>query len=145
MLVPPMTQRYRASVAILVKRGTGKDCKLLTVTNRRWGGFSCPGGKVERGESLVDAASRELKEETGCTPLKIQELISGVIFQEPKDNGDPCVCTTFTADIGDQLPSQQEEGTEIGWCTPARLMEDSIYTDFYKYLFRYVDPNVDLL
>ena len=64
-------QLFRSSVEILVWNGS---CQLLTVTNRRWGGFSCPGGKVEPGEKLIDAARRELLEETGCRALVLHGL-----------------------------------------------------------------------
>lgn len=136
-------QLYRASVEILVwehrEFSPGKN-RLLTVTNRRWGGFSCPGGKVDKKEdgtyeTLIEAARRELIEETGCYPESIQEFAGGVHYDEPQDGGPPWFCMAFTAD-GCNAPSKQEEGTEIGWHTPKQLIESSIYPDWYRFLFK---------
>jgi len=40
-------------------------------------------------------------------------------------------------------PSQQEEGTVVGWHTPSELVERSIYPDWYKFLFGLM-PEVSL-
>lgn len=145
-------QIYRASVEILVWHPEAKtwpedaqsNPRLLTVTNRRWGGFSCPGGKVDPGEKLIDAARRELLEETGCEAIEIRQYIGGVHYDAPKDEGPPWFCMSFWAEIGDQIPKQQEEGTEIGWHTPIVLMNESIYPEWYRYLFAQVDLGYDL-
>jgi 8-oxo-dGTP pyrophosphatase MutT (NUDIX family) len=133
------TQIFRSSVEILVWNDFGK---LLTVTNRRWGGFSCPGGKVDPGESLLDAARRELKEETGCEPVMLEPIGAGVHYEEPKDGGPPWFCMAYRASINTK-PTQQEEGTEIGWHTPKELIDNSIYPEWYKFLFRLM-PEVKL-
>lgn len=144
-------QVYRASVELLVWHPEHRtwdkpdeNPRLLTVTNRRWGGFSCPGGKVDKGESLLAAAKRELLEETGCEALSIEQWIGGVHYDSPKDEGPPWFCMAFWADIGDQIPTQQEEGTEIGWHTPIELMNNSIYPDWYRYLFAQADLGYEL-
>jgi 8-oxo-dGTP diphosphatase len=50
---------------------TGKV--LVQERTRSWKGLSFPGGHVDEGESLVDSAIREIKEETG---LEIKNLKS---------------------------------------------------------------------
>ena len=144
-------QLYRASVEILVWHPEAEtwdkpdeNPRLLTVTNRRWGGFSCPGGKVDKGESLMAAARREFFEETGCEAHKLEQWIGGVHYDAPKDEGPPWFCMAFWANIGDQIPTQQEEGTEIGWHTPQQLMSDSIYPEWYRYLFAQADTGYQL-
>lgn len=122
---------YRQSVGIMI----WDHCKqkVLTVTNRRWGGFTCPGGKVDPGETHEQAARRELYEETGLKALNLSKIGSFTHNSVPKDN-DPrqWECTYFSADIGDQTPRQMEEKTEIGWHTLQDLRDKSLIPDFYN-------------
>ena len=127
---------YKYSVGILV---WNKDhTKILTVSNRTWGGFSAPGGKVEHGETTQEAAYRELLEETG---LHAHSLIRLAGFpHEPRGN-DPreWYCTYYKAEVGDQEPRQIEEGTVPEWRYPWQLLEQGMYPDFYEKLFSHVE------
>ena len=127
-----MTTLYRASVGITVWR----EGHVLVVNNRRWGGYSTPGGKVDHGESLEDAARRELCEETGCRAIGLR-MIAGIAHEPvPRDDDrTPWFCTIFVADIGDQEPSEVEPGTKPAWVTPHQLMATSMYPELYRWLF----------
>jgi len=63
-----MAKRKRATVIVL------KDGKVLLVKDRGVRAFSLPGGKIEKGESTVEAATRELYEETGIETKKAVRL-----------------------------------------------------------------------
>lgn len=47
-----------------------KDDKVLLLKKPRRGWYVAPGGKIESGESIFEAASREFREETGTTAIK---------------------------------------------------------------------------
>ena len=127
----------RKSVGLLVFQNDDPIAgKILTVTNRRWGGFSCPGGKVEPGEDLETAAKRELEEETGLKAIKLS--LMGIYKHNtvPKDEDKTqWECAYFLANIGKQEPTQIEEGTEIGWHTSTELLNNSMYPDLYHQIF----------
>ncbi len=135
---PTMTTRlYRSSVAIVVRRGG----KFLAVNNRRWGGISLPGGKIEEGESPEEAAARELLEETGCKALSLRRTSAMIHDPEPKDDGPQWVCVAFEADVGDQEPRASEDGTTPFWATEAELVgETSLHPAWNSWYFSNFGP-----
>jgi 8-oxo-dGTP diphosphatase len=66
------------------------------------GQYALPGGFVEYGERMEDAALRELREETG-TAGKIVRLV-GVYSRPDRDPRGHCVSAAYLIDAGDQSP-----------------------------------------
>ena len=65
---------YRKSVFIVVYRKTEKGILYLILKRKlHWVGWEFPKGGIEPEEEIEDAIKRELKEETGQIPLKIQK------------------------------------------------------------------------
>ena len=87
---------------LMVRRGRGPAV----------GAWSVPGGKVEHGESLLEAVTRELREETGleglCGPL--------LGWGERLDDDDHFVILDFEATVvGDDQPTAGDDAAEAAW------------------------------
>lgn len=119
-----MTKR---AAVILAKTGP----LVLVATNRKFGGISLPGGKVEEHEGIADAANRELGEETGCRcHLPLIELCEGPSAVEE----DRLVTAYYAPKLTGRLGSK-EVGTLPFFTTWNDLLKRSKFTAFYLKYF----------
>ena len=84
--------RERANLCFVVKDG-----RVLLIRKKRGlgaGKINGPGGKIEPGETALEAAVRETQEEIGVTPLAVEER--GVLHFQFTD-GYSLHCTVFVA------------------------------------------------
>jgi 8-oxo-dGTP diphosphatase len=86
------TPRERANLCFIVKQG-----RILLIRKKRGlgaGKINAPGGKLEPGETALESALRETREEIGVTPLDLEER--GVLHFQFTD-GYSLHCVVFLA------------------------------------------------
>lgn len=108
------------TVATVVER----DGRFLMVQERVEGRIviNQPAGHLERGESLIAAATRETREETGWQ-IEIKGLIGASLFEAP--NGITYYRTSFFAEPLSEIPDAQldDEIVQALWLSREELAE----------------------
>lgn len=68
-------EKYRKAVFIVTYLSTKQGIEYLILKRKlHWKGWEFPKGKIERFETKRKTVKRELKEETGLTPIKIKKF-----------------------------------------------------------------------
>lgn len=108
-------------VLVLAKH---KDKWLLTKHPKR--GLEFPGGKAERGETLVEAAIRETKEETNVDIVKLEWLAEYMVM----DNIPFCK-TVYIAEVGYISKERTSFETEGAFWLSSEELTHSDYLSFH--------------
>lgn len=101
-------------IAAVIERGGRYLVGRRPDAKRHGGLWEFPGGKVDEGESWIEAAHRELGEELGMEALSLGDLLLAVT-----DEGSPhTILFVEVQASGDPVPT---EHTAVGWFTPQEL------------------------
>lgn len=121
--------RVRAGVGIILRDSFGR---VLLERRSDCGLWSLPGGGIEPGESIIEAAVREAKEETGFT-VKITRLVG--VYSGPTDrivtypdNGDVIQLVDIVLEatmVGGEL-SCSDESEDLRFFDPGALPRDLV-------------------
>ena len=97
-----------------------------------WKGISFPGGHVEKGESFIDSAKREVFEETG---LKVDNLkLCGIIDWCHRKSGERYMVMLYKTDTySGELIGETEEG-KVFWADINEIPNMELSRDFENYL-----------
>ena len=114
------------------------DGRVLCVWNKKYGGWSFPGGKVEAGESVRQAQVRELREETS-----LETLSAYLVFEGDWEVRRPAIKTTTRVHIFivtvDGEPYAREPGAPVAWLDRKELLQRSPFAGFYEKFFAHLD------
>jgi ADP-ribose pyrophosphatase YjhB (NUDIX family) len=114
--------RVRLTVSAVARRegGNGEILLIQRADNAHWG---LPGGHVEPGESVAQAAAREVLEETGCA-IEVGRLIG--VYSDPERQ-------TVESSSGErsQFVNLCFEARVIGEIGPATTPEETLDAGFF--------------
>lgn len=101
-----------------------QDGKVLLLQKPRRGWYVAPGGKMESGESIYEAALREFKEETNATTNDIHlKGVYTMVIKDGEEQVDEWMLFTFVAHgIQGELFKETREG-KLEWHPIASLHE----------------------
>lgn len=130
----PSPTAVRHAAVSMIERPDGK---LLCVWNRRYNGWSLPGGMVEEGETVLAAQSRELAEETGLTTLNAVPVFEGehgLKAETAARAGRASVVHVFRVEAKG-LAREMEDGCPITWLSREEFVTQSPFGVFYVKVF----------
>lgn len=94
-----------------------KDGFVLLLKKPRRGWYVAPGGKMELGESIYEAAQREFQEETGAIPKNphLKGVYTMVIVNEHEQVVNEWMLYTFVAHDLEGIPFEVTKEGELEW------------------------------
>jgi phosphoglycolate phosphatase len=100
------------------------DGELLLVRTRKWSGkWGTPGGKIEYGETVIDAFLREVREETGIAARDPEfVLVQDCIFSPEFYRKKHFLLVNLRAVADSKAVRLNYEAMEYAWTTPAAAL-----------------------
>lgn len=121
------------AASAVITDDAGRVLLVLRGTEPEKGRWSVPGGSVEPGETLAEAAAREAFEETGLRVKVLDELWCVTI---PAGDGRVFEVHDFAATVTGGELAPGDDADDARWVTPAELDQLPLTTNLADYLRR---------
>jgi 8-oxo-dGTP pyrophosphatase MutT (NUDIX family) len=129
---PPKGSIWAAGSVVARRRDNGKP-EYLLIHRPRYKDWTLPKGKLDDGETFVDGAVRETREETGFEPVN-PRLIGTIAYETT--NGNPKVVRWWLGEASDGGFTPNEEVDKIKWVTFRKGRERLTYRNDREVLDR---------
>lgn len=130
-----MVMNVRTLAASVVVRDPGDRILLVLRSSEPDAGcWSVPGGRVEPGESLADAAAREAFEETGLRVIVEREVWSLDVLDGPDNVFE---IHDFLAHVVGGNMVAGDDAADVGWFDREQMERMPLTPDLLTYLTRY--------
>ncbi|MGR9363649.1 NUDIX hydrolase (plasmid) [Rhizobium leguminosarum] len=129
----PQQQPILAASAV-IQDSTGRFLLVQRANPPEQGHWTLPGGRVDPGETLAEAAIREVYEETSVTIRVVRELGQLTV---PDGKGGLYEIHDFLAELVSGEAIAGDDAADVGWFSPDELETMTLTTDLLEYLARY--------
>jgi bifunctional NMN adenylyltransferase/nudix hydrolase len=142
--VAPYLPVFVTADAVVIHRG---EVLLIERKHRPGKGLlALPGGFVDQDERVLDAAVRELAEETGLTPARgvLTRAIAGqAVFDDPRrDIRGRMITHAVLIRLDDAQPRPEavaaDDAADLGWHPIATLARDRLYGDHFLIIQHFI-------
>ncbi len=125
-------------------------CKIINPKTKKvlvqervksWQGIAFPGGKIEKGESIISSVKREIYEETGLK-LKSIKICGLKNWYDKKLKERHLVILFISDDFEGDLISETREG-KVYWISESELKSMKLADDFDKLLEVFTNSNIN--
>jgi 8-oxo-dGTP pyrophosphatase MutT (NUDIX family) len=145
-----MEQKTPVSAGAIILRDIGGELKIaLAHHNNSPKEWVLPKGHVEPGESIEQAALREIHEEAGLANVQLINHLGTLVRQSIKPNGeviDKTIHYYLAYALGNgqlQTPSDLRF-TEVGWFSPEQALEKVAYETDRTFMKEHLAPMFQL-
>jgi 8-oxo-dGTP diphosphatase len=130
---PPPNESIWAAGCVVARRTKKGKPEYLIVHRPRYDDWSLPKGKVDKGEAFLDAALRELKEETGITGTK-PRLVGSIGYLTKA--GNPKVVRWWLTEVKKGKFTPNSEVDKVKWLSLKRATRKVTYRNDREVLDR---------
>ena len=123
---PPPEESIWAAGCVMARRNKQGEAEYLIVHRPRYDDWSLPKGKLNRGESFLDGALRETKEETGFAGKKPRSVGSVGYFTKA---GNPKVVRWWLTEVKSGKFKSNKEVDKVKWLPFDKATKKLAYTN----------------